>query len=441
MKFRWNKKYLYWGMTAFSVISASLLFYFLIFRMHVFFSGLKKLASILMPVICGAIIAYLLIPVVNFQERKIYHVLEEKYHFNMSKKHKKIIRYFCIAFALIFAGLVIYSLLAMIIPSILESVISIIHDFPRYIENINHWLESILKDNPEWQTAFFDYFLNRYSPRIETFLNMEVLPQIKQILQSLTTGVFGTLVFIKNLLIGLIISVYLMAGKEEFVTQSKMFVYAIFDAEKANGIVRAFRFTNKTFGGFINGKIIDSIIIGILCYIGTSIIGTPYGLLVSVVVGVTNVIPFFGPYLGAIPSAFIILMVNPMHCLYFLIFIILLQQFDGNILGPKILGGSTGLSSFMVIVAILLFGGLFGIPGMIIGVPLWAVFMAGIKFIRNHELKKKEMPIEESFYQDIDYINPQNLKPVHLSEEKFCSEELQSKKYVTKEEKEEKEEK
>lgn len=415
MKFRWNKKYLYWGMTAFSVICASLLFYFVIFRMEVLFTGFRKLVSIMMPVICGAVIAYLLIPIVNFQERKIFRYLQEKKHLVLEKRHKQIIRYTSIVFALIFALLIIYSLLAMIMPSILESVISIINDSPRYVQNIRHWLESLLKDNPEWRTAVFDY-LNRYSPKLETFLNDQVLPQVKEILQSFTTGVFGTLVFIKNLLIGLIISVYLMAGKEGFVTQSKMFVYALFDTEKANSIVRAFRFVHRTFGGFISGKIIDSVIIGILCYIGTSLIGTPYTLLVSVIVGVTNVIPFFGPYLGAVPSAFIILMVNPMHCLYFLIFILLLQQFDGNILGPKILGNSTGLSSFMVIVAILLFGGLMGVMGMIIGVPLWAVLMAGIKTFRTHELKKRSMPTEESAYTDIDYMEPETLQPVLFAE-------------------------
>ncbi len=176
---------------------------------------------------------------------------------------------------------------------------------------------------------------------------------------------------------------------------------------------------NKTFGGFVNGKIVDSAIIGVLCYILTSVIGTPYAILVSVIVGVTNVIPFFGPYLGAIPSAFIILLVNPMQCLYFLITILLLQQFDGNILGPKILGGSTGLSSFMVIVAILLFGGLLGIPGMIIGVPVWAVIVAGLKYLRNSWLKKKDLPTEDHLYQDVDYIDPETLEPVKLvTEEK-----------------------
>lgn len=416
MKFRWNKKYLYWGMTAFAVVCASLLFYFVIFRMHVLFNGIRKIISIMMPVICGAVIAYLLIPVVNFQERKIFRYLKEKKHVVLEKKYKRVVRYFCIATSLLFAFFIIYSLLSMVVPSILDNIISIINDSPRYVQNIRHWLESLLKDNPEWKDIVFDY-LNRYSPKVEAFLNMEVLPQVKAILQSLTTGVFGTLVFIKNLLIGLIISVYLMAGKEEFVTQSKMLVYALFDTERANVIVRGFRFTHKTFGGFINGKIIDSVIIGILCYIGTSLIGTPYKLLVSVIVGVTNVIPFFGPYLGAIPSAFIILMVNPMHCLYFLIFILILQQFDGNILGPKILGDSTGLSSFMVIVAILLFGGLMGIPGMIIGVPLWAVMVAGVRHFRNHELRKKSMPTDEKAYENIQYIDPKTLQPVSFEEQ------------------------
>lgn len=415
MKFRWNKKYLYWGMTAFSVVCASMLFYFVLFRMDVLFAGFKKIVSIMMPIICGAVIAYLLIPVVNFQERKFFEYLKDKKHLILNKRQKKVTRYVSIGFSLIFAFLVIYSLLSMIVPSIIESIISIINDSPRYVQNIRHWLESLLKDNPEWRTTVFEY-LNKYSPKVENFLNVEVLPQMKEILQRLTTGVFGTLVFIKNLLIGLIISIYLMAGKEEFVTQSKMFVYAFFNAERANAIVRSFRFTHRTFGGFINGKLIDSVIIGILCYIGTSLIGTPYTLLVSVIVGVTNIIPFFGPYLGAIPSAFIILMVNPMQCLYFLLFILLLQQFDGNILGPKILGSSTGLSSFMVVVAILLFGGLMGIPGMIIGVPLWAVLVAGVKYIRKHELHKRSLPTDESVYADMDYINPDTLEPVNFTE-------------------------
>ena len=418
MKFRWDKKYLYWGVTAFAVICASMLFYFGIFHMDVLIRGFRILSSVMMPVIFGVVIAYLLTPVVNFLEQKFFFPLMKRRKIEINKKKKKAVRYICVFFALMFALLIIYSLMAMIVPSIVESIISIINDMPRYVQNVGNWLNSILKDNPELRSTAIDFF-NSYSSKMETWMNVQLLPQLKEVLQQFTTGVFGALVFIKNFLIGAIISVYLMADKEGFLTQGKMFIYAAFDAERANDIIRGCRFVNKTFGGFVNGKIVDSAIIGVLCYILTSVIGTPYAILVSVIVGVTNVIPFFGPYLGAIPSAFIILLVNPMQCLYFLITILLLQQFDGNILGPKILGGSTGLSSFMVIVAILLFGGLLGIPGMIIGVPVWAVIVAGLKYLRNSWLKKKDLPTEDNLYQDVDYINPETLEPVKLvTEEK-----------------------
>ena len=418
MKFRWDKKYLYWGVTAFAVICASMLFYFGIFHMDVLIRGFRILSSVMMPVIFGVVIAYLLTPVVNFQERKIFFPLMKRKKMDINKKKKKAVRYISVFFALLFALLIIYSLMAMIVPSIVESIISIINDMPRYVQNVGNWLNSILKNNPELRSTAIDFF-NSYSSKVETWMNVQLLPQVKEVLQQFTTGVFGALVFIKNFLIGAIISVYLMADKEGFLTQGKMFIYAAFDAERANDIIKGCRFVNRTFGGFVNGKIVDSAIIGVLCYILTSIIGTPYAILVSVIVGVTNVIPFFGPYLGAIPSAFIILLVNPMQCLYFLITILLLQQFDGNILGPKILGGSTGLSSFMVIVAILLFGGLLGIPGMIIGVPVWAVIVAGLKYLRNSWLKKKDLPTEENRYQNVDFINPETLEPVKLvTEEK-----------------------
>ena len=418
MKFRWDKKYLYWGVTALTVICASMLFYFGIFHMDVLIRGFRILSSVMMPVIFGVVIAYLLTPVVNFLEQKFFFPLMKRRKIEINKKKKKAVRYICVFFALMFALLIIYSLMAMIVPSIVESIISIINDMPRYVQNVGNWLNSILKDNPELRSTAIDFF-NSYSSKMETWMNVQLLPQLKEVLQQFSTGVFGALVFIKNFLIGAIISVYLMADKEGFLTQGKMFIYAAFDAERANDIIRGCRFVNKTFGGFVNGKIVDSAIIGVLCYILTSVIGTPYAILVSVIVGVTNVIPFFGPYLGAIPSAFIILLVNPMQCLYFLITILLLQQFDGNILGPKILGGSTGLSSFMVIVAILLFGGLLGIPGMIIGVPVWAVIVAGLKYLRNSWLKKKDLPTEDNLYQDVDYINPETLEPVKLvTEEK-----------------------
>ena len=169
-----------------------------------------------------------------------------------------------------------------------------------------------------------------------------------------------------------------------------MMVYAILPHKWANMLIRVMRFTDKTFGGFIYGKLLDSAIIGVLCYFGMLLLDLPYPILISVIIGVTNVIPFFGPYIGAIPCILLILVVDPIKGLYFAIFILLLQQFDGNILGPKILGESTGLSSFMVIVAIMIGGGLFGVPGMIAGVPVFAVLYALIWRLINHSLNDKK---------------------------------------------------
>ena len=208
-----------------------------------------------------------------------------------------------------------------------------------------------------------------------------------------------------------------MADKEGFTAKAKMLTYAVFNTSHANFIIHSMRFTNKTFIGFFTGKILDSAIIGVLCYIGMSFLNMPYTLLISVIIGVTNVIPFFGPYLGAIPSIFLILLVDPMQAIYFAIFILILQQFDGNILGPKILGESTGLSSFLVIVAILIGGGIFGIPGMIIGVPVFAVLYAALEKLVHISLVYKKVPDQEQQYTNIDCLDPETNEPILFPKE------------------------
>lgn len=183
----------------------------------------------------------------------------------------------------------------------------------------------------------------------------------------------GTLTFFKNVFIGIIIAIYVLNSKQLFAAQAKKLLYGCLSTRRANIVLDNARFTHRVFGGFINGKLLDSLIIGILCFVGMTALRMPYAMLISVVVGVTNIIPFFGPFIGAIPSGLLILLIDPLKALYFVLFILALQQFDGNILGPKILGDSTGLSSFWVIVCILLAGGLFGFVGMVVGVPLFAV--------------------------------------------------------------------
>ena len=196
--------------------------------------------------------------------------------------------------------------------------------------------------------------------------------------------------------------------KDTLSAQSKKIVYSLLKLKDANRLVSEVRFAHSVFGGFITGKLLDSLIIGIMCFFAMQFLKMPYVLLVSVIIGVTNVIPFFGPFIGAVPSAFLILLVSPMKCLYFLIFILVLQQFDGNILGPKILGDSTGLPSFWVLFSILLFGGLFGFVGMIIAVPLFAVIYRLTATYVSSALRKKDLSARTEDYLSLDYIDEEN---------------------------------
>lgn len=295
----------------------------------------------------------------------------------------------------------------MIIPELIRSIQSIIFQFPMYVSNLTAWATGLLENNPELEGIVNDLF-NKSSTMLTDFLNTTVLPKVNALLISLSTGVIGFFKAMWNFVIGFIISIYILGSKEVFAGQAKKIVYAFFDAPSANQIVSNVRFIHSTFSGFISGKIVDSIIIGIICFACTSIIGTPYAILVSVIIGVTNIIPFFGPWLGAIPSALLILMVNPLQCLYFVILILFIQQFDGNILGPKILGDSTGLSGFWVIFSITIFGGLFGVLGMVVGVPIFAVLYAGFRALVNRQLAKKKLPTDTQPYLMVGSITEEN---------------------------------
>lgn len=431
MKFHWDKKYIHWGLTAFCVIAASMLCYFGIFHMSTLKQGLQTLYSILTPIIYAVAISYVLWPLIRFLETKIVTPLCDRFNLHPSVRVKKVIRMCGVFFALIFFFAVIYGLLSMLIPEIIRSIMNIIDSFPRYINNIQKWISDLLKNNPDL-AANSNMIFSTVSSKTESWLTDDLLPQINSLVKNFSTGFFGVLIFLKNFIIGAMISIYLLYGKETYVAHGKQLLYCLFKPETTNNIIRNLQFVDKTFGGFIVGKILDSIIIGVLCYIGTTLLNLPYALLVSVVVGVTNVIPFFGPYLGAIPSAFLILLVNPVQCIYFVLFILVLQQFDGNFLGPKILGGSTGLSSFMVIFAILVGGGLFGIFGMFIGVPVCAVICAAFRNLIQQQLKKKQLPLSVSDYENIDHLDADTLQPVFRTVEASAKEPFRNYKKWTK---------
>ena len=403
MKFKLNNKYVRWGLTAFLVIVSSICFYYFMFHGAKIKAGLSTVIDILLPVVMGFIMAYLLTPILNYIEYRILFPICDKLKIKDSKKRSSVVRGIGIFITALFFFLLIYSLIAMLLSQIVPSIANIISNFDIYISNITKWLNDILEDNPELGN-YITKTISKYSNDLEYWLNNTVLPKTSEVIKTVSLSVIGVLSVLWDFIIGFIIAIYVLSSKEKFAGQAKKITYAVFERSTANSIIRNFRFTHKTFIGFISGKIIDSIIIGILCFVGTSLLKTPYAALVSVIIGVTNIIPFFGPFLGAIPSAILIFVVDPMHPLnsvYFIIFILILQQFDGNILGPKILGGSTGLAGFWVIFSITLFGGLFGVLGMIIGVPIFAVIYATIKSFVNSSLRKKNMPKETELYVNV----------------------------------------
>lgn len=434
MKFKLNNKYVLWGLTAFLVIAASIMFYYIMFHRANIVEGFKIIADILMPVVIGLVTAYLMTPVLNFIEKKALIPLCDKCKINATKKRASAIRGIGILVTACLFIAMVYLMFYMLISQLVPSIQNIVDNFDSYIDNTQKWVDKTLEDNPE-VSSYILGMIDQFSDQLDQLL--EELPSkimsligtesttatdIFDSVFSMVSNILGkasnVLGVLMNLIIGFIISIYVMASKEKFAAQSKKVAFALFERDTANLAIRTFRFTHKTFIGFLGGKIADSIIIGLLCFIGTTLLNTPYAALVSMIIGVTNVVPFFGPYLGAIPSAILILIVDPMHplnCVYFVIFILVLQQFDGNILGPKILGDSTGLTSFWVIFAITFFGGLFGILGMIVGVPIFAVIYAGIKTMINSMLTKKKLPTETIKYEKLEYVDEEGFheyKPV-----------------------------
>ena len=379
------KPYLYGMLAGFGAISLSILFFFFIYRFDGFGDAVSKVTGILMPFIYGAVIAYLLKPVCNTIEGFLHRIFPEKLH--------SMANMFAIAATLLFGVLVVYALVMMVVPQLITSVTSLYYTAQTSITRFMRWVntQEVFLDNE----TLMGYFNNAYDAIADnlTTLRTTLLPSLQNIqgiLSGVGVGVMNVVTWFKNLLIGLIVAVYLLASRKKFTQQSKLILYSILKPRWADAVLSEVLYADKMFGGFINGKIMDSAIIGVLCYIVCAIVKFPSALLVSVIIGVTNVIPFFGPFIGAVPATLLILIQNPIKALWFVLFILILQQLDGNIIGPKILGNTTGLSSFWVLFAILLFGGLWGFVGMIIGVPLFAVIYDVVKKLVIHGLRRND---------------------------------------------------
>ena len=396
-----RKKYLRLGLTLFLTACAILIFYDTFYKGGTLQSFLTKLVAILAPVLYGFVMAYLLAPVVNWMERVLTGGAKRALKGKGVNLPNRWLRGLSILLTWAFVLLLVFLLMVMLIPQLVDSITMLINNAESYYNKIYDWVNGLLNGDSDvgnWATQMID----RYYDNALELLEKNILPWAQSLLTGLTggiwTGIWGVAMFLKNLIIGIIVSVYMLAMKERSAARCVKMVYGVFPEERAKLIIRGTRKVDHVFSGFVRGKLLDSLIIGILCFILCSILGMPYTPLVSVIVGVTNVIPFFGPVLGAIPSAFLILLVSPLKCFYFIILIIILQAFDGYLLGPKILGGSTGISSFWVVVAILVGGGFGGLMGMFLGVPICACLQALTKYLVDQRLRKRSMPVEAYAY-------------------------------------------
>ena len=346
-RFRWDKKYLYWGITAFLVIAAAAVFYMLLQHLSDLKSGWNKIMTILAPFIWGLVIAYLLLPLTRSIERLL-----------SSKKMKKALvkskfaRVAAIVLSEIVLLVILTAFVLLILPQLYSSIETIVVNSPEYYAKMSNWIELKLEDHPEAE-QYVAQALESLSNQLIDLVKNRLLPSMGNVISSVTTGVYAAFKGVYNLIVGIIVSVYVLSNREIAKAGFRKVLYSIFSIETAEKIRTGIIFTDKTFMGFLSGKLLDSAIIGLICYIVCLILKMPYTLLVSVIIGVTNIIPFFDPLIGAIPAAFIILLVNPLKCLIFVVFILILQQIDGNIIGPKILGSTVGINGFWIMFAII----------------------------------------------------------------------------------------
>lgn len=395
------RPYLAVGLTVILVVLVCLAIFFFIFRFQGFAEGVGKIISSLQGVIIGFLLAYLLNPVMKFFERiftKRLFTKKEK-----TDKIRRLIRALAVACAMAVFLAIIVVLILMIVPQLVVSIQDLIFSMGDKVDALMSWIQRLIRNGA--LEGRLESLAEQAFSTLETWLEQKVLGNGTEIITTLSTGVYTGIKWVINVLVGFIVAVYVLMTKERFVGQAKKLIYAIFKPKYGNIIMEVAQKADDVFGGFFIGEIIDALIIGCICFICTSILRMPYVPLISVIVGVTNIIPFFGPYIGAIPSIILIFLVNPIQALYFTIFIVILQQVDGNIIKPKVLGDTTGLSPFWVVFSILLFGGCFGIAGMIFGVPVFAVIYYIIKHLTEHFLKRRKLPVDTDDYVKLNRVD------------------------------------
>ena len=413
--FHWDRKYLYWGITAFCVIAAAVLFYMTLRFLPELRKALGSLVRILSPFLWGFVITYLTAPLMKLLDRRVFGPLCRKlYAKNKKSDGSKLARGLAVLVTELVMIAVITGIVALILPKLVENITTLINERQTYYDTVTRLLQEFQLAHPQIYEAVGQQ-INNITGGINSWIE-QMLPNVTNYLGSFMQSAYVVLRSVYNLIIGIIVSVYVLSDLENFTAGFRRWIYSAFSLETAEKVREAISFTDRTFMGFISGKLLDSAIIGLICYIGCSILRIPEALLVSAIVGITNIIPFFGPFIGAVPCAFFILMIDPVKCLVFIIFVIVLQQIDGNIIGPKILGNSIGITGFWVLFAIVIGAGLFGFGGMLLGVPVFVVIYTFINGRIQSRLRNSDLPEETAAYQNLDHIDPVTRQPVEKEE-------------------------
>ncbi|MCD8006814.1 MAG: AI-2E family transporter [Oscillospiraceae bacterium] len=387
MRFFDNKRYNKIFGYCFAFITVVLLVVLFLFQWDTVSSFFGNILNVLEPVIWGLVIAFIMNSMVKRTEiilgKTIFH----------KKPHPKTSRAIGIAVASIIIIAVITLVIMAVIPQIITSIPGIYDGLVNEVyPAVETWLTKLLDDYPSIASA-----VNSELENLTTYLS-SLLSNLASQLSTMLTSLLSFANSVLNFIIGFFVAIYFMASKELLQMQAKKLIVALFPERIYHPIFTFTSSTNHALLGFIYGKILDSIIMGCLCAVGMLILQMPYGMIISIIVGITNIIPIFGPFIGAIPSAILVLIAEPRKVIWFVIFILVLQQIDGNIIGPKILGNRIGISSFWVLISIIVCGNLFGIVGMIIGVPLFAVVFDILSAIVKRNLTRKNMPTETSYY-------------------------------------------
>ena len=385
MKINWNSRYNTIAAYGFIVLALSIIFYLIVSEIRLFKIQVGNYINIFQPIIIGFIMAYLFNFILEFYEK----VLLNKLIKAAKKKTKRVIGIVLTYLTVLF---LLYMFLYFILPQLLSSIMGLVNEIPSYFIAITTKLNELTMELyiPD---EYYNILVSKWNEFVEYILNFatDLVPKIGNLTKSIVSSIW-------NIVLGVIVSIYLLIDKERFKALSKKLIYSIFSKKNANKIIELAKRGDHIFGRFLSGKILDSLIIGILTFVVLKVVKMPYVTLVSFIVGITNIIPFFGPFIGAIPSFFIILFVSPIKAIWFLIIILIIQQIDGNIIGPKILGDSLGISAFWILFSLLVAGKIFGFIGMVIGVPLFVFIYSIIKDIVEYRLDKKGLPKETEKY-------------------------------------------